>query len=349
MEFAARRRVRVNGTLIQAGQRRLVIKVEQAYGNCPQYIQQRVLIPEHLDPAGGGDVRYGRALASEDIELIRGADTFFLGTTHPERGSDASHRGGQPGFVRVDGDQLWWPDYAGNNMFNSFGNLAIDPEAALLFLDFISGRTLQLTGAAAIEWGEPGGPGDDGHTGRRVRFTLQRLVAGQLLAARQTAFLSDGRPPDQGGHSGSGSRNPLAERVPAGRSPARKCGPSADQEARTPAAAARTAGPCINSAGPWASAGSSPNWAAEPGADSAWAASSHDRLTIVPSASSLRGPPAQPRAVPGSRWRCVTASGEAAAASMATRPPAPWPTRTDGTATTSCRSRIRSTAKSLTR
>ena len=52
-------------------------------------------------------MRYGRALASEDIELIRGADTFFLGTTHPERGSDASHRGGQPGFVRVDGDQLW--------------------------------------------------------------------------------------------------------------------------------------------------------------------------------------------------------------------------------------------------
>jgi predicted pyridoxine 5'-phosphate oxidase superfamily flavin-nucleotide-binding protein len=201
MEFAARRRVRVNGTLIQAGQliqggqRRLVIKVEQAYGNCPQYIQQRVLIPEHLDPAGAGDVRYGRALAAEDIELIRGADTFFLGTTHPERGSDASHRGGQPGFVRVDGDQLWWPDYDGNNMFNSFGNLAIDPETALLFLDFTSGRTLQLTGAAAIEWGEPGRPGDDGHTGRRVRFTLQRLVAGQLLAARQTAHSSYPRNP----------------------------------------------------------------------------------------------------------------------------------------------------------
>jgi uncharacterized protein len=195
MEFAARRRVRVNGTLIQAGPRRLVIQVEQAYGNCPQYIQQRLLIPEHLDQAGAGDVRYGRALAAEDIELIRGADTFFLGTTHPERGSDASHRGGQPGFVRVDGDQLWWPDYAGNNMFNSFGNLAVDPETALLFLDFTSGRTLQLTGTAAIEWGEPGRPGDDGHTGRRVRFTLERLVAGQLLAARQTAHSSYPRNP----------------------------------------------------------------------------------------------------------------------------------------------------------
>src|ERR1700744_5892018 len=136
VEFAARRRVRGNGTLLQTGPRRRVVKVEQAYGNCPQYIQQRVLVPEHLDQAEAGDVRRGHTLAAEDIELIRGADTFFLGTTHPERGSDASHRGGQPGFVRVDGDQLWWPDYAGNNMFNSFGNLDVDPETALLFLAF---------------------------------------------------------------------------------------------------------------------------------------------------------------------------------------------------------------------
>ncbi len=188
VEFAARRRVRINGTLIQAGPERLVIAVEQTYGNCPQYIQQRILAPERPSQAEAGCARHGSALSSEDIELIRGADTFFLGTTHPGRGSDASHRGGPPGFVRVDGGQLWWPDYPGNNMFNSFGNLAIDPETALLFLDFTTGRTLQLNGTAEIEWGEPGRPGDDGHTGRRVRFTLRRLVAGHLLAARQTAY-----------------------------------------------------------------------------------------------------------------------------------------------------------------
>jgi uncharacterized protein len=199
MEFAARRRVRINGTLIHAGPGRLVIKVEQAYGNCPQYIQQRFLILGSLDQAGAGRVRNDSVLAAGDIELIRGADTFFLGTTHPERGSDASHRGGPPGFVRVDGDQLWWPDYPGNNMFNSFGNLAIDPETALLFLDFDTGRTLQLTGAAELAWGEPGQPGDDGHTGRRVRFTLQRLVAGHLLAARETAHRPYPRNPGLGG------------------------------------------------------------------------------------------------------------------------------------------------------
>jgi hypothetical protein len=187
VEFAARRRVRINGTLIQSGPGQLVIEAEQAYGNCPQYIQQRVLVADHLDLAGAGQVRHASALGPEDMELIRRADTCFLGTTHPGRGTDASHRGGPPGFVRVEGSELWWPDYPGNNMFNSLGNLAVDPEAALLFLDFASGRTLQLTGSAEVEWTAPGRAGDDGHTGRRVRFTLQRLVAGQLLAARQTS------------------------------------------------------------------------------------------------------------------------------------------------------------------
>jgi hypothetical protein len=187
VEFAARRRVRMNGTLSAAGDGTLVIEVEQAYGNCPQYIHQRLLAPEGSGPAGPGDVRRGTALTPEDEELIRAADTFFLGTTNPERGSDTSHRGGTPGFVRVDGGQVWWPDYPGNNLFNSFGNLAVDPEAALLFLDFDSGRTLHLSGTAQVAWDAAGRPGDDGHTGRRAVFTPQRLVAGRLLPSRQVA------------------------------------------------------------------------------------------------------------------------------------------------------------------
>src|SRR5579859_1267426 len=117
VEFALRRRVRVNGTLSAGDDGILAIEVEQAYGNCPQYIHQRVLASR--DPGRGdpSDVRRGAALSAADTGLIRGADTFFLGTTNPERGSDASHRGGTPGFVRVDGDRLWWPDYPGNNLF----------------------------------------------------------------------------------------------------------------------------------------------------------------------------------------------------------------------------------------
>jgi hypothetical protein len=187
VEFATRRRVRVNGTLTGADGGALVMEVEQAYGNCPQYIHQRLLAQGNLGLAGAGDVRRDEALAPADTELVRAADTFFLGTTNPERGSDTSHRGGAPGFVRVEGDRLWWRDYPGNNLFNSFGNLAVDPAAALLFLDFDTGRTLHLSGSAEVEWEVAGRPGEEGQTGRRAVFTLQRLVAGHLLPSRQVA------------------------------------------------------------------------------------------------------------------------------------------------------------------
>jgi predicted pyridoxine 5'-phosphate oxidase superfamily flavin-nucleotide-binding protein len=160
IDFATRRRMRVNGTLTGD-----LLQVDQAYGNCPQFIQER-----HVTPTAG------RARWSDefDADLVRRADTFFLGTTHPDRGVDSSHRGGPPGFVRVDGDELWWPDYHGNNMFNSLGNLASDDEASLLFLDFTTGETLRLSGTARVDWTAPGTPGDDDHTGRRVRFTPRR-------------------------------------------------------------------------------------------------------------------------------------------------------------------------------
>jgi uncharacterized protein len=188
VEFAARRRVRINGKLTAAGDGTLAIEVEQAYGNCPQYIHARLLNQDlPVSQAGDGEVRRGAALAPEDVALVGAADTFFLGTTNPERGSDTSHRGGTPGFVRIEGGRLWWPDYPGNNLFNSFGNLAVDPEASLLFLDFDTGRTLHLSGTAEVEWNAAGQPGDDGHTGRRAVFTLQRLVAGRLLRSRQVA------------------------------------------------------------------------------------------------------------------------------------------------------------------
>ena len=47
---------------------------------------------------------------------------------------------------------LQFPDYAGNNMFNTLGNLAIDPHAGLLFVDFELGDTLQITGEARVLW-----------------------------------------------------------------------------------------------------------------------------------------------------------------------------------------------------
>jgi uncharacterized protein len=187
IEFAARRRVRVNGTLTYAGPHELQIVVDQAFGNCPKYIQQRRLV--HTGPSELAADRLVRSatLADEDVALIARADTFFLGTVHPTRGADASHRGGTPGFVRVEGGELWWPDYPGNNMFNSLGNLEVDDSAALLFVDFESGASLQISGTAALEWITPGAAGDDGGTGRRVRFTIESVASGYRLAVHSDA------------------------------------------------------------------------------------------------------------------------------------------------------------------
>jgi ferredoxin-NADP reductase len=69
---------------------------------------------------------------------------------------DASHRGGDPGFVRVESEtRISFPDYAGNNHFNTIGNLVLDPRVGLLFVDFSTGGMLQLTGRAEITWEGP--------------------------------------------------------------------------------------------------------------------------------------------------------------------------------------------------
>lgn len=184
VDFGRRRRLRVNGRLARVAPHEIEIAADQVFGNCPQYIQQRALRPVGDDAEVTATVRCTDELEPEHVARIAGADTVVLGTTHPTRGVDTSHRGGPPGFVRVEDGRLWWPDYPGNNLFNSMGNLAEDPAAALLFVDFAAGSTLQLSGRAEVEWITPGAPGDDGGTGRRVRFTPRRVVSTSGLPHR---------------------------------------------------------------------------------------------------------------------------------------------------------------------
>lgn len=185
IDFATRRRMRINGRLTESGPQSLRIEVEQAYGNCPQYIHRRQLKPSGSTNQPGrvrGATRRATTLDDAQRSLVEQADTFFLGTTHPTRGADASHRGGRPGFVRTDGTTLTWPDYPGNNMFNSLGNLAADDSAALLFIDFATGATLHLSGSAYVDWTVPES-GDDFDTGRLVRFTIRSVASVPPAAA----------------------------------------------------------------------------------------------------------------------------------------------------------------------
>ncbi|WP_426363881.1 pyridoxamine 5'-phosphate oxidase family protein [Streptomyces sp. E-08] len=161
-----RRRMRLNGTA-RTSPRGFTIEAEQVFSNCPKYLQKREWYGS--EPAGpeAGAARHGEALTPDQARRIRAADTFFIATAALD-GLDASHRGGNPGFVRVDSPgELSWHDYPGNAMFLTLGNLESDGRAGLLFLDWETGLTLRLSGLAHTEYG-PGG--------RVVRFRIDRTV-----------------------------------------------------------------------------------------------------------------------------------------------------------------------------
>ncbi len=146
-----RRRVRINGLAKQDGERLIVI-TEQVLGNCPKYLQAREIIGT-ADATQAPNPVTGNDLTEDQRRWIQQADTFFIASTSPDQGSDASHRGGLPGFVTVTGPRtLRWPDYTGNQFYMTLGNLFLNPAAGLLFLDWEHGHTLQLTGKARVNW-----------------------------------------------------------------------------------------------------------------------------------------------------------------------------------------------------
>ena len=132
----------------------------QTFPKCPQYIQARDYdLGSGIGTVGQKTaVRRGEALNRTESALIAGSDTFFIASQFAEDGSDRrdvdiSHRGGKPGFVIVAHETLLlFPDYAGNCMFSTLGNIAVDPRCGLLFIDFDTGDSLQLTGEAETLW-----------------------------------------------------------------------------------------------------------------------------------------------------------------------------------------------------
>jgi len=151
MDFATRRRNRANGRVAAVTPAGYWLVVDQSFGNCPQYIQQREV---HPTPRAPGPLQPLAAVDAEAMRQVRAADTFFVATAAmgPNGGADVSHRGGRPGFVKVEGDRLTFPDYRGNRYFNTLGNMLAYPRASVLFLDFETGDLLHLQGRAAIAW-----------------------------------------------------------------------------------------------------------------------------------------------------------------------------------------------------
>lgn len=170
IQLETRRRNRMNGTVTESADGRFAVTVGQSFGNCPQYIQART--PRFVaEPDSLGAPRpvhaEGPVLSPRAAALVAAADTFFIATRSaeaeqsgaPSEGVDVSHRGGRPGFVRgtEEGGRtvLTAPDFVGNFLFNTFGNIAVDPRAGLVFVDFDTGGVLLLTGTAEVVWDGP--------------------------------------------------------------------------------------------------------------------------------------------------------------------------------------------------
>lgn len=156
IDLGTRRRNRENGRIAHADGNGLLVDVHQSFGNCPKYIHVRQL--SRVERRPGQVERFGGDLPEDAVKLIDACETMFVATSsgpspdHQVGGLDISHRGGEAGFLRLDGKVLNVPDYPGNRYFNTLGNLLLEPRAALVMVDFDSGDVLQLQGRAEVRW-----------------------------------------------------------------------------------------------------------------------------------------------------------------------------------------------------
>lgn len=198
IEPHTRRRNRANGRVLAHGTDGLQLAVSQSFGNCPKYIHARRVthLPRSASPE---PIHIGTRLDAHALGLIRRADTCFIASAHPDaaragsaaQGVDVSHRGGRPGFVRVEGDdRLTLPDFAGNQYFNTLGNLLLHPRAGLLFIDFADGSLVWIAATAEIIHD---GPDVDAFPGaqRLVRLHVQTVHHARARLAVQG---EDGEP-----------------------------------------------------------------------------------------------------------------------------------------------------------
>ena len=176
IELSTRRRMKLKGKAELAEKNIICVHAERVYALCPKYIQAREVISRIDDSDNKHDKQHTTELNEKQRNWVEQADTFFIASFHPETGADASHRGGHPGFVRVvNAAKIVFPDYSGNKMFNTLGNITANPNAGLLFIDFENGSTLQVTGQARIIWDQDRVGGFTGAE-RLVEFEIGQVI-----------------------------------------------------------------------------------------------------------------------------------------------------------------------------
>lgn len=185
IELDTRRRLKINGRTTAHDENELTIAVEESFPLCPKYIQRRkVRLPEEGSPLEQTiSTVSGTKLGNQEVNLIQNSDTMFSATSNPHGNLDVSHRGGKPGFVRVLNDTtLRVPDFAGNSMFNSLGNLQLNDKAGVIILDFASRQSLQIAGRAEVLLDQDDPDNETGGTHRFWTFTVERWLRGTIPA-----------------------------------------------------------------------------------------------------------------------------------------------------------------------
>jgi predicted pyridoxine 5'-phosphate oxidase superfamily flavin-nucleotide-binding protein len=201
IELGSRHRYRINGAISRLDEDGVEVLVREAFPNCPKYIQRRRL---HLlgKPGLPGQTARGTVMRGVVADIVRRADTLFVASRHAETGADVSHRGGGVGFIHIVNDTtLRIPDFVGNSMFNTLGNLTIDPRAGVCIPDFAQGQLLQLTGTATVRWDQDDPEDETGGTGRYWEFKIDNWILRDSFQQLKWEYLdaSSFNPPVQNG------------------------------------------------------------------------------------------------------------------------------------------------------
>lgn len=102
------------------------------------------------------EVTVRSAFTAEDRAFITSRPLLFVATADAQGHPECSYKGGLPGFVQVLDDRtLAFPDYDGNGMYRSWGNVLVNPAVGLLFLDFETPKRLRVNGSAQIAEDDP--------------------------------------------------------------------------------------------------------------------------------------------------------------------------------------------------
>lgn len=162
IDLETRMRVKLHGRMLAGAlgarnkvdsvtEAQMVIQIDKSLGNCPKYLNSKEIIPATPRPKLISD---SPKLPAQAAALLEKADMFFM-SSYQHSDMDTNHRGGPPGFVRMvsneeSGAILIYPEYSGNRLYESLGNLQINPLAGITIPDFDTGDVLYLTGKTEV-------------------------------------------------------------------------------------------------------------------------------------------------------------------------------------------------------